>query len=497
VEATTLRLTATEREFIDAAVARRRAAEAAEEQRRAAESRLRRGTRRRTWALAGAIAALVGVVGAVLLTPGESSGPTVGLFGFDRTTGGNIDQLSISGLERAARDRNFEPVLVGTALADPAGALGDLGDASDLVIVGLVGTEVLTPEIVAAHPDATWVVLDPPSDPFPGVSSFSFAVHEGSFLVGAAAALESQTGVVGFVGGQQVPHIEAFRAGFEAGARAADPEVEVLAGYVVAGRYGGYSSPDLADDLATSMYQRGADVVFHAAGESGLGVFEAADRTSDVLGRKLWAIGVDNDEYLNVPGPLRDHVLTSMVKRFDLGVYETVRSFLDGELAPGNRTFTLADGGVGFSTSGDHLADSTIARVQAFEDEIASGARVVPHVPSGALDPPLDAASPVPIRVTWDGASCTVDAPPELHLGDMTRLDIANATSADAQVWARPPEVAFPLVGVEVPPGGQATAWLEVREGLVFGITCYPLRDGRPAVAEGVTSAALVIVDTS
>jgi basic membrane lipoprotein Med (substrate-binding protein (PBP1-ABC) superfamily)/DNA-binding SARP family transcriptional activator len=490
---TTLRLTKTERAFLDAAVGKRRAVEVAEQQRQAAEAALRRRARRRTWGLAASLSALAVVVGAALLAPGDAKGPTVGLFGFDRDVGNSIDDLALGGLDQAARDHGIEPVAIGRSLSDAEGSLADLADDAELVILGFDTLSVLTPEIVAAHPGTTFVMFDSPADPVPGVASFSFAVHEGAFLVGAAAALESESGIVGFLGGHQNPQIEAFRAGFEAGARAVDPDVEVLAAFVSASSNRGFVDPGRARVVATSLYERGADVVFHAAGGSGYGVFEAADEQSSAQGRHLWAIGVDSDQYLELPETLREHTLTSMVKRFDLGVSETIRAYLDGELTATHRVLTLADGAVGYATSGGHLSDATIERLETLSAEIADGRRTVPHVASGAVEPPLGAAEATPVTVTWDGRTCGYEGPTDWRIEDVIRFEISNTSSAAAQVWAVPPATPFLLVGVEMVPGGTGSATLELLEDRPIDVVCFPAADGRARFAEGVVASTLAV----
>lgn len=490
---TTLRLTVTEREFLDAALARRSVADAQEQERLAAESRLRRGARRRTWALVAALAALAGVVGGIVLSPGGGRPPTIGMFGFQTGAGFSIDNLAVSGLERAARELDVEPAVMGVSLADPVEAFDRLAGQAELVIVGLTSRELLAPEVVAAHPETMFVLLDPPAEPLPGLASVSFAVHEGAFLVGAAAALESQTGVVGFVGGWQFPQIEAFRAGFEAGAHTVDPDVEVQAAYVAAGPWDGFDDPQAARRVAASLYRQGADIVFHAAGGSGVGVFEAADRLSDELGRQLWAIGVDTDQYFELPPDLREHTLTSMVKRFDVGVYETVVAYLDGSLEPGNRLFTLADGGVGYSTTGDHMAPATVERLEQLEAEVVSGARSVPHVPSGTLEPPLGAAAARDATVTWDGDRCTYAGPDDWQIGEVMRLAFVNESSSPAQMWAEQSEVTLPLVGVEALGGRGSTAVLELRDPMRFPLVCIPVQGGRPDLGAQVEAAVIEV----
>ncbi|HEX9260270.1 MAG TPA: BTAD domain-containing putative transcriptional regulator [Acidimicrobiales bacterium] len=486
---TTLRLTAPEREFLDRAIERRDAAEAAEQARVATERKLRRGTRLRTWALAAAVAALVGVGVAAMVNRGGGTGPTVALVGFERGYS-SIDTLAVDGLERAAREHGVEPVVLGKTFSDVNASLAEIADKSGLVILSF--DLPLDPAVIRDHPDTTWLVLDA-QDAVPGVPAVSFAVNEGSFVVGAAAALESKTGVVGFIGGMQFPHIESFRAGFEAGVHAVNPDVDVLAAYVSAGDTVGFELPERASTIATSMYTRGADVVFHAAGASGTGVFEAAYEQSRELGRQLWGIGVDSDQYLELPQHLRDHVLTSMIKRFDQGVYESVSAYLDGKLKAEERVFGLAEGGVGYTTSGNNLSSATIDRVDALAKEVIAGTRTVPYTPTGAVDPPLGSKTQTRARVTWDGKTCRFEGPNELRFGEIIRIEASNLSRANAQVWAEWTDRQG-RVGVELAPGATSTADYEAATNYAVDIACYPSLNGR-LVGDGRVHAATLVVN--
>jgi basic membrane protein A and related proteins len=207
------------------------------------------------------------------------------------------------------------------------------------------------------------VVLDAePDEPRENLTSVSFAEHEGSFLVGAAAALTSETGRIGFIGGVDTPLIWRFEAGFEAGARYIEPGIEIDSVYLTEWPdASGWASPTLAAQAATDLYQAGADVVYHAAGASGVGLFETAVGESRRQGRHLWAIGVDGDAYLEAhperlweygPQDWRPHILTSMTKRFDTAVHAIIVEHQRGALGSGDLVFTLADGGVDYATSG-------------------------------------------------------------------------------------------------------------------------------------------------
>jgi len=142
-----------------------------------------------------------------------------------------------------------------------------------------------------------------------------FREEQGSFLVGALAALTSNTGKIGFIGGMDIPLIHRFQVGYEAGARHAREDVERLVSY--AGVTGdAFKNPGRGKELAMAQYENGADIIFHASGATGLGVFQAARRL-----RRL-AIGVDSDQWDEAPG----QVLTSMIKRVDVAVYAAIRS---------------------------------------------------------------------------------------------------------------------------------------------------------------------------
>ena len=189
---------------------------------------------------------------------------------------------------------------------------------------------------------------------------------------------------------------------------------------------------DLAHEAAAAMYEQGADVVLHAAGAAGAGVFTAAREQSASLGRHLWAIGADSDQYLDVPPPERPHVLTSTIKRLDVAVYQLIRDFLDGGLEPVRRELTLADGAVGYSTTGGHLSPETTATLDRLEAEIVAGTRTVPRSPSGPLQPPPSRAIDHSATVTFDGSTCRYDGPTTVEPGATVHVELVNTTADDA-----------------------------------------------------------------
>ena len=266
----------------------------------------------------------------------------------------------------------------------------------DLVISFLGGS--FEPAFAIDNPDTRFAMFDVPVD-LPNVTSLVFAEHEGSFLMGAAAALTSETGVIGFIGGVDIPVIWRFQMGFEAGARYVRPDVEVRIDYL--GQYfetSGFGSPSYAARVAESMYRDGVDVIFTVAGDSGHGTLDAAERLSAELERHLWAIGVDVDEYhtsqrlLDLEWPTGSppwnvaawppHVLTSMLKRYDVAVATVVEEYARGQLEPGVRELGLAEKGVGYATSGGHISE-LVPVLDDLERRIVSGEIVVPSCPPG------------------------------------------------------------------------------------------------------------------
>jgi basic membrane protein A len=238
-------------------------------------------------------------------------------------------------------------------------------------------------------PDTMFAITDdcPQDDTFTvvemaNVRCMLFSEEQGSFLMGVAAALKSTTGTIGFIGGVQVPLILKFQAGFEAGALAANPDINILPAVYLTQvpDFTGFNDPVKGKEAALALYGQGADVIFHAAGGSGLGLFQAADElsTDDSF---LWAIGVDSDQYNTVGDPaLQEHILTSMLKRVDVAVGKAILDFLEGNFTPGAVRLGLAEEGVGYATSGGFIDDIS-AQLDDYATQIIDGTIVVPTEP--------------------------------------------------------------------------------------------------------------------
>lgn len=238
------------------------------------------------------------------------------------------------------------------------------------IIVGVGFTQRAALETVARqYPAKKFTLIDTTSD-LPNVQSVVFREQEGSFLVGVLAALASKTHKLGFVGGMDIPLIRRFAAGYAAGARYADPAVQVLVN-MTGTTPAAWQDPARGAELARSQFDRGADVVYAAAGSTGLGVLQAA---ADL---KKLAIGVDsNQDYLH-PGTM----LTSMVKRVDRAVYQAYQSAKDGTWKGGIRSLGVAEDGVGFTVDEYNEALMTPAmraRAEAARADIVAGKITVP-----------------------------------------------------------------------------------------------------------------------
>jgi basic membrane protein A and related proteins len=241
------------------------------------------------------------------------------------------------------------------------------------------GTDPATGPLARASkecPHTRFAIIDNESVREPNVANLVFADEQGSYLMGVVAASKSTSNVIGFVGACQAPVITRFLAGYQAGARATKPDITVDAGYVSTNpQMCDFTDVAAAKAVAAGLYAAGADVVFQAAGGAGVGVFQAAASA----GRR--AIGADEDQYLTVGSTLRSVILTSMVKRVDVAVYDFIKSVSEGQFKAGIRRYDLADSGLSYATSGGQIAD-LVPTLQADQKKIIAGTIVVPTSPS-------------------------------------------------------------------------------------------------------------------
>jgi basic membrane protein A and related proteins len=268
--------------------------------------------------------------------------------------------------------------------SDRAELLAQLAEQgyNPVIAVGFAYDTIIA-DVAAEFPDTTFAQVDGsfqlPDGTSKGdnVTGLIFASEQGSFLAGAAAALKSETGRVGFVGGVDVELIQTFQAGYEAGARAVNPNITIDVQYISpAGDFSGFNDPARAQILASGMYSAGADIVFQVAGGSGTGVFQAA---AEAGGR---AIGVDSDQYQTVDDPaLQAVIMTSMLKRVDNAVSAFVGEFVDGNVEGGTDIlYDLESEGVGLATTGGFI-DDIQGELDTFRQQIIDGEIEVPTTP--------------------------------------------------------------------------------------------------------------------
>jgi basic membrane protein A len=200
--------------------------------------------------------------------------------------------------------------------------------------------------------------------------------------VGAAAALKTGTDSIGFIGGVNTPLIKKFEAGFVAGAKQINPDIDIAIQYLTEPPdFTGFSDPAKGKEAALGMFNNGADIVYHAAGGSGLGLFQAAQEVSESTGSQVWGIGVDSDQYESVGDPaLQPYILTSMLKKVDVAVYDTIAAFVNGTFEATQTVFDLAADGVGYSTSGGFI-DDIVDQLEELKQQIIDGEITVPTEP--------------------------------------------------------------------------------------------------------------------
>ena len=420
-------LNARELEYVGASIALRETDREAEEQRAAHEQQLRGRAKRRLWGLVALIAAVVVVVAAIGAIVWFSGKPTIALIAIGPRGASELDDVVYLGWDQAAREHGFDGVEVPWPYTAFEAVVADLAENGAELIIA-VFPEGESESTMEAYPETKFVSIDRLTIGTDNSTAFMFAVHEGSFLAGAAAALTSDTGMVGFVGGLQFPGIiDPFRAGYEAGARVVNPSIEIVATHVGTQFWEAFASPFIAKRAANDMFDLGADVIFVAAGDSGLGVFEAAKERSEETGTKHWAIGVDSDQYLTVGPQLQPYVLTSAVKRLDAAVQAAVDDFMAGELVPGIKILTLSDGAVGYGSGGTQL-ETISSRLDELEVAIVAGEVEVPSIPEGVpLAPPgFDVEAVAAVVIAPDGSCTLTYAGPDPTEGLAVRFDITN-----------------------------------------------------------------------
>ena len=480
-----LELNARELQFLGTSLEAREAEVRADRERTEREAQLTRRARRRWWAAVAAVVVLVAVAGAFAAATilGGSEEPTRVALVTDGQDDA-VNELLARGVEQAAADLPVEVMAVTPPISDLRREFRRLADAGAELIIVPVSVNAITEirDMALELPEVTFVSLSVDADFFEerDVATAVFVDEQGGFLAGVAAATESTTGVVGFVGGAPVPDIHRRRAGFEAGVASVNPGITVLARYIGADGDSDRAlhRPDLGNAAAADLFARNADVVYHAAGSSGLGVFQAARESTEATGVKRWGIGSDSDQILEVAAADQDHVLMSVVRKYDVVGYDLVRALVEGELEREDLRFSLGDGALGFSTRGNHLSDEAIDRIAQAEADIVAGTITFSEIPNGGVLEPLEAPEPAgTFEVTFDGSSCThrYDGPDVLEPGESIRIVMINSGTvySTTVAWTAG-------YGIYVPanPGTTATGYLVATAGSRYFLWCGHGPDG-------------------
>lgn len=288
----------------------------------------------------------------------------------------SFNQSAWEGLQRLNKDKGFEVKYlepkadseVEPSLLQFVNSKTDLTWASSATLADAVTT------IAANNPDAKLGIIDADVEGIENIVSVSFKENEGAFLAGVVAASMTETDKIGFVGGMEIPVIQRFHAGFEAGVKAVNPDATVVVNYV-----GVFNRVDMGKSAASTMYNDGVDIIFHAAGGTGNGVFNEAQERFD-NGEKVWVIGVDKDQSLEFGD---DITLTSMMKNVDNAVYDISEKTAEGNF-PGGEVVSLglAEDSVGLATTSDkNVPKDVLDLVEDYKTKIISGEITVPEKP--------------------------------------------------------------------------------------------------------------------
>lgn len=315
--------------------------------------------------------------------PADTKKKTDVTVGLSTDAGGKGDKsfndAAIAGLDQIAKEYTVEPVILESKDQNAYSPnLTTLAGQCDLSFgVGFLMQQAVT-DIAKANPNKKFAIIDNNID-LPNVVSINFKANESSFLVGVIAGKTTKSGKIGFIGGMDIPLIQNFEAGFDAGVMSVNPAAaaDLLSRKNV--RYTGkFDDPSAGKEAATQLYNSGCDVVYHAAGSCGLGLLDVAKELRDG-GKDVWAIGVDQDQAQTVPKDA-DAILTSCMKRVDTGTYLVTKSLIEGKFQGGTTmTFGLKEDGVGIApTKNPKAPEGVYDLADKYKAAIIGGKIIVP-----------------------------------------------------------------------------------------------------------------------
>lgn len=284
----------------------------------------------------------------------------------------SFNDAAYKGLEKAKNELGIEFEIIDPGDgSDRESALRRLSSRKDIGLifgVGFIFTDDIT-QIATEFPDKKFACVDytvNPEKQLPAnLLALEFKEEEGSFLVGALAGLTTKTNKVGFLGGMESALIRKFESGYKQGVKYVNPECKVLTAYVsVTGD--GFKNAPKAKEISLTQYSNGADIIYHASGLSGVGLFEAAKEL------KKFAIGVDLDQYQEAPG----YVLTSMTKQVDEVIFLAVKDYKDNRFSGGTKTLGLKEKGVDYvfdENNRNLISEEVRIKIESIRDKIISG----------------------------------------------------------------------------------------------------------------------------
>ena len=292
----------------------------------------------------------------------------------------SFNDLAAAGLEKAKTDLNIETKELSAVIGE-----NDQQKADRLTLLATSGYNPILAigfayagplgKVAPKFPNVHFGIIDDNSIKATNVEGLVFSENESSFLVGVAAALATKSKNVGFIGGVQTPLIQKFQAGYQAGVKAINPAIKVQVSYISqAPDFSGFNDPAKGKVIAEGQYDNGADVVYHAAGGSGSGLFQAAKEKNKL------AIGVDSDQYQTAPADEKPLILTSALKGVDTAVFNFIEQDSKGEFKAGFTRFGLKEDGVGYATSNSKI-DPYKAKIEEFKAKIIAGTIKVPETP--------------------------------------------------------------------------------------------------------------------
>lgn len=287
----------------------------------------------------------------------------------------SFNDLAWAGLEKAQEEYGFKLNILQSATEDDYAPNIQTALEEDPALIVCVGfmMEAATVEAAKENPDINFALVDGVGDldadgvqDVDNLIGLKFKENEGSFLVGVAAGLTTESNKVGYIGGMEFPSIIIFESGFLAGVKTSNPDATIFVEY--ADSFGDVAK---GKEIATAQYKQGADVIYHAAGGVGLGLLQAATEN------EFWAIGVDADQALTSPENA-DNILCSMLKRVDTATYEAAKAAVDGSFEGQVKIFGLSDDGINVGDAGENLTDEVKAEIEKYKTAIIDGEFEVP-----------------------------------------------------------------------------------------------------------------------